>query len=187
MIVIGVIGEKGSGKETFANLLAEILPHKKVLGIATSNILKQTLSLWDLPDIRENYTKLVISMEEVFGAGTLARANKKLIEQSDAEIVVVDGLRRYPEIDLIRSFPQNYLVYLTASPQVRFERIKNRAAKENETSMSFENFMQEENLETERLIKEMAKGADYTIENNEGLEEFKQKINGFVLKRLNNP
>lgn len=184
MIVIGVIGEKGSGKETFANLLAEILPHKKVLGIATSNILKQTLSLWDLADIRENYTKLVISMEEVFGAGTLARANKKLIEGSDAEIVVVDGLRRYPEIDLIRSFPQNYLVYLTASPQVRFERIKNRSAKENETSMSFEQFLAEENLATEHLIKEMAKGADYTIENNEGLEEFKNTIQRFTQSKL---
>ncbi len=180
MIVIGVIGEKGSGKETFGTLLAEILPDKKVVGIATSNILKQTLALWNLADIRENYTKLVVSMEQIFGAGSLAKANRKLIEGSDAQIVVVDGLRRYPEIDLIRSFPQNYLVYLTASPQVRFERIKNRRERENETAMSFDLFLQEENLETEQLIKEMAKGADYTIENNEGLEEFKSGIEKFT-------
>lgn len=182
--VIGIFGEKGSGKETFTQLLKELLPGKKVQGVRTSEILKQTLLFWNLPDVRENYSMLVTNMERVFGPGTLAKANSKLIDNSDADIIVVDGIRRQPEVDLVKSFPGSILIYLTTNSQVRFERIKARGERENERSMTHEEFIEEESLPTEQYFDQMKEMADLTLENSEDLEEFRQTIHEFVLKYL---
>ncbi|OGE31699.1 hypothetical protein A2631_00960 [Candidatus Daviesbacteria bacterium RIFCSPHIGHO2_01_FULL_44_29] len=180
--VIGLFGEKGSGKETFTELLKEILPNKKIQGVRTSAILMKTLKTWGLPDIRENYSKLVISMEQTFGAGSLARANKQLIDREEADIVVIDGIRRQPEVDLVKSFPRHCLLYLTADPKLRFARLKSRQEKENEKNMTFEGFLAEESLPTEQFIPQMGQEADYRIENNGQIERFKDQIKDFCQK-----
>lgn len=179
-LIIGLFGEKGGGKETFTQLLTKVLPNKKIAGIRTSLILKKTLLLWNLPDIRENYSTLVINMEQQFGPGALARANKKLIEEIDADIVVVDGIRREPEVELVKSFDPHILVYLTAEAKVRFERLKSRGEKINERNMSFAQFQAEEALATEQLITQMGQKADIKIVNNGQIAEFKQSVQKFA-------
>ena len=183
-IVIGVLGEKGSGKETFTTLLRELLPEKEIELVRTSDAMRKTLELWGLPVIRENYSKLVLEMEKTFGEGTLAKAAHLSVDKSSADIVVVDGIRRLPELDLVRLFPKNFLIYVTADVKVRFERIVSRGEKSNEKQMSFEDFLKEESLPTEQLISEMGEQADIKIENNGGLSSFKVKVNDFCSNNL---
>lgn len=183
-VVIGVLGEKGSGKETFTNLLKKLLPDKKIELVRTSDAMRKTLDLWNLPVIRENYSKLVIEMEKTFGEGTLARAAHSMIDKSTADIVIVDGIRRIPELDLVRSFQKNFLIYITADVKVRFERIISRGEKSNEKEMTFENFLKEESLETEQLIYKMGKTADLKLENNGSLSKFRISVNDFCNKNL---
>ena len=44
-MVIGLIGENGSGKETFTNLLKGILPDKEIEKIGTGDILRDILDI----------------------------------------------------------------------------------------------------------------------------------------------
>lgn len=174
--IIGLVGEKGSGKETFGNLLQEIAPQKKIVRVRSSDILSETLSIWDIPKTRENLQDLAIYMDQGFGKGTLSKAVFSRIEKVEADIVIFDGVRWQTDVDLIRKFPNNFLVYVTADLDVRFKRTKARKEKTSEEGTTLEQFTNEEKKLTEMDIPKIAESADFKIENNGNLEELKEKI-----------
>lgn len=179
-IIIGLVGEKGSGKETFGNLLQELIPEKKIVRIRSSDILSETLTLWDIPKTRENLQDLAIYMDQGFGKGTLSHAVFARIEKMDADIVIFDGVRWETDVDLIRKFPKNFLVYVTASLETRFERIKTRKEKAFEEGTTLKQFMHEEKKLTELQIPKIGKEADFKIENNTSLQDFKTQVKKFI-------
>lgn len=205
-IVIGLVGEKGSGKETFAKVFQEIVEQKKPLiplsskrekllknqgtspqgrriiaHVKFSDLLKETLDLWSLPHTRENLQDLAVIMDQHFGEGTLANAIYERIKKLDADIVLIDGVRWDADIILLNRFKNHYLIYITADLQTRFERIQKRTEKVGE-GKSFEQFMKEEGKANEVDIPKLGKIADFKIENDGKLAEFKQKVSKIVRK-----
>ncbi len=174
-LVIGLVGEKGSGKQTFVNFI-RLVQDYSIRQIRFSDILGQTLVLWDIPNTRENLQQLSIAMKDSFGQEALAHAAEFNIENETADIIILDGARRESEIEIIRKQTPNLLVYITANQNLRFERLKNRSEKVGETGLSHEQFMKEETVETETLIPQLGAKADVKIENNGSLEEFKKQV-----------
>src|SRR3989344_2280533 len=174
MMIIGLVGEKGSGKDTFAKYLQEI-SDKSVAHTRFSDLLKQTLNLWDLPVTRANLQKLAQVLEN-FGTGTVAHGLEKQIQKSEADIIILDGIRWKPDIELLKKFPKYLLVYITADPKLRFERLKSRGEKDGEAAMSFEQFLEEEKAPNELLIPEIGSEADDKIQNNGPIEDFKKQV-----------
>lgn len=174
MLLIGLVGEKGSGKDTFAKYLTEI-SDKKISHIRFSDLLKETLKLWDLEVTRANLQKLAQVLED-FGPGTVAHGLEKQIQNTDAEILILDGIRWKPDVELLNKFPNHKLIYITAAPQKRFERLKNRGEKKGESEMTYDQFLNEEKAPNELLIPKIGSQADIKIENNGTIEEFDQKI-----------
>ena len=183
-IIIGVVGEKGSGKGTFAKLLQEVLPQKTIEVIRSSDILKQTLQLWGLPETRGNLQRLTIMVEQAFGSGTLSHTVHEKLVNSQADIVIFDGVRWEVDVEMLRQFPQNFLVYITADPHIRHERTKVRGEKAGEENATFEQFMREEQALTEVLIPEIGLLADLTINNNGSTEDFKKQVEEFCQNYL---
>ncbi len=183
MQIIGLVGEKGSGKETFGNLLMEIARSKKIKRIRFSDILNYTLKLWDLDPTRKNLQNLAIAMDGAYGAGTLSQAIAKQIKDSDADIVILDGIRWKSDVDLLRSFPKNILVYITADLDIRYHRLKLRQEKKDEAK-TYEQFMKEEQAQNELLIPEIGAKADIKITNNASIEDFKAEIEKSVKEGL---
>lgn len=183
-IVIGLVGEKGSGKETFGNLLQEILLDQKIYRIRFSDILVDTLKIWDIPKTRENLQKLAVVMKNGFGEERLPHAVETRINQSDADIVLIDGIRWMADVNFLKSFDKNLLVYITANLKIRYERLKNRSEKVYEEATTFEQFMKEEQAENELLIPKIGSGADYKIINNGTFEQFKKEVRAFREERL---
>lgn len=180
MQIIGLVGEKGSGKDTFAKYLQEI-SDKTVAHIRFSDLLKQTLKLWDLPITRANLQKLAQVLED-FGTGTVAHGLEKQIQNTKADIIILDGIRWKPDVKLLKKFPKHLLVYITADPKLRFERLKSRGEKDGEAEMSFEQFSEEEKAPNELLIPEIGSGADYKIENNSSIENFEKEVKKFIFR-----
>ena len=174
MLLIGLVGEKGSGKDTFAKYLQEI-SNKEITHIRFSDLLKDTLKLWDLPITRANLQKLAQVLED-FGAGTVAHGLEKQIQNSNAQIIILDGIRWKPDVELLKRFPDHKLVYITAEPKLRFERLKERGEKTGESEMTYDQFEEEEQAPNELLIGEIGADADIKIENNGTIEEFDLKI-----------
>ncbi len=177
--IIGLVGEKGSGKQTFVNFLKGILPNKNIRQVRFSDILAQTLMIWDIPLTRPNLQKLALVMNDAFGAKALAKAAKFSAEGDPHDLVIFDGIRREAEFKLVKSFKGSIILYITALGKLRFKRLKIRSEKVGETALTFEQFLAEEQSKAETAIPGLGKKADKKIENNAGLDEFKAKIQKF--------
>lgn len=180
MKVIGLVGEKGSGKQTFVNFLKEIAPDLNIRQVRFSDILAQTLMIWDIPNTRSNLQKLSLSMEETFGQATLANAAKFSIEGDTVDVVVFDGIRREPELELVKNMPNSTLIYITAEQKLRYVRLKLRSEKVGEVGLTYEQFIEEEKSKAEINIPTLGKKADKNLKNNRSLDEFKQKIEKLI-------
>lgn len=176
MLVIGLVGEKGSGKQTFVNFLKHLLPNLNIRQVRFSDILAQTLILWDIPLTRSNLQRLSLVMNDAFGAEALANAAKFSIEGDTANIIILDGIRRQAELKLVKGMTNNLVIYITADQDLRYQRLKLRSEKVGEVGLTFEQFLKEEQSKAESEIPKLSTKADITIENNGSKDEFKNKI-----------
>ena len=176
MKIIGLVGEKGSGKQTFVNFLKELYPDLKIRQVRFSDILAQTLMIWDIPVTRINLQKLSLMMNDTFGTSSLANAAKFNIEGDSSQVIILDGIRRDSELKLVKGFKDKLLIYITADQNLRYERLKLRSEKVGETGLTFEQFLAEEKSRAETEIPKLGKTSDLKIENNESLQDFKAKI-----------
>ncbi len=178
--IIGLIGEKGSGKQTFVNFLKDIAPDKNIRQVRFSDILAQTLMIWDIPNTRSNLQKLSIAMNETFGQSALANAAKYSIEGDNADVIIFDGIRREGELNLVQGMKNSQLIYITADQNLRYQRLKRRSEKVGEVGLTFEQFLEEENSKAEKNIPSLGQKADKKMENNGSLDQFKDKIKNLI-------
>lgn len=184
MKVLGLIGEKGSGKQTFVNFLKEIAPHLAIRQVRFSDILAQTLLIWDLPITRANLQKLSLVINEAFGESSLANAAKFSIEGDTSDIIIFDGIRRKEELALVKKMAGNLLIYISAPANLRYLRLKIRSEKVGETGLTHTQFLEEEKSKAEKAIPNLGKMADLKINNEGTLNNFKQEVEQFYKQNL---
>jgi len=184
-LVIGIIGAPLAGKETCANLLEKLLVEDgySVSRHTFSEILKETLDLWDIPHGRDNEQKMAIIMnaETGFGDGALSRAMRRRLMEDTADVTILDGVRWLGDERMIRSLNDDgiktVMVYISADPKVRYARLvqRNRAG---EAATTWEKFMQQEQMKNEVDIPDIGSRAEIALENNDdNVEHFERDIN----------
>lgn len=177
MIVIGLVGEKRGGKETFYKLLKEKLPLKRIVQVRFSDIIGDILDILGMPKTRENMQKLPTGINKAFDDNaTITKAMKNRVQNIQTDIIVLDGIRLSADKDLLREFRNNILIYVTASPEIRYQRALAIAGKVGENSISFEEFLKQDNAEIERQIPKIGLTADYILLNEETLEDYRWHI-----------
>lgn len=188
-LIIGLVGEKGSGKEIFGVFFQEMAAPQETVRVRFSDLLKETLNLWDIPITRSNLQNVALFMEKGFGEGTVAHATLERINKIQADVILLDGIRWLPDIEMLNQFPNHLLVYITADLRLRYERLKDRGEKTGEETTSYDQFIAEEHAENELLIPRIGETANAKLENNGTLEEFREKVSKFyqeqVLPKLN--
>lgn len=185
--VIGVVGKIGSGKGTFTNILKELMPQASIKQLRSGEVLKETLDLWNIPATRENLQDLFAMMDKEFGVGALSRAMKLRIEGTEADIVIFDGVRRGTDYRAITELKNNLLVYIVANPAVRFNRIKDRNEKVGESDLTFEQFLKQDEAESEREIYSIGRRANLSINNNDSMENLREEVKWFIRQFLSIP
>lgn len=187
-IVIGLVGEIGGGKGTFFTLLKEQLPSYTIARVGFSDIIRETLVLWGLSNTRENLQKLPQAMDQFYGKGSLSHAIQKRVEGKTEDIVVLDGVRWETDLQMIKSFPVNILVYITACPEIRFLRLRSRPQNTGDFNLEWETFLKQEQAPNEILIRQIGARADFEIENNGALDEYRERVKfffeAFIRERL---
>ena len=175
-LVIGLVGEIGGGKTAVSNHLKEKYSASQH---RFSQILMDVLDRLHLPHDRELLQNLGHSLRESLGDDVIVKAFEQDLKNETADIVIIDGIRYWNEVELLRKFEPNILIYVTAPAEARYERCKSRGEK-GESSISFEEFTQNENRETERFVSEIGEKADHKLENTGTLEELLQKLDSIV-------
>jgi len=164
-IVIGLVGEPGSGKDTVSKYLREKYGAKE---IRFSDPLADALKNFVDDISREDFQWLSHVIRERFGQDIFAKALKKRMSTDD-RIVIFNGVRFWENCDLVKSFPNSRMIYVTADQKMRWERAVSRMEKADDNS-SFEKFQELERYETEALIPKIGAEADFTIRNEKDLE-----------------
>lgn len=105
--------------------------------------------------------------------------------QSDASLIVLDGVRRAGELDSLRTLGRLVFVYVHVDPKIRYARIIARGENVSEHLKTFEDFQKDSAHETETRIQALQDIADFVIENNGTLSELHTSID-VLLEKLQN-
>jgi dephospho-CoA kinase len=172
-IVIGLCGEKCSGKTTFAKVLLELLAsfHVKAEKVSTGDFVRDAMKSlnaklplgWDLQS-RAAQQAMAEWMDSIC-PGIIAERTKERAEDSRAQVVLYDSVRWDADVDALEEFDHSVLVYITAPAALRHARAMAGAEKSDEAKISFEDFLQAEEKETERHISRIGEEADFKVEN----------------------
>ena len=178
-IIIGLTGEIGAGKDTFCDHIAKI-SQEPVFSLKFSDPLSEVLKVFFDEVSREDQQWLAIMLRERFGKDILAKAIKKKINHIEKGLIILNGIRYQEEFNMIKKMA-GQIIYITADSKLRWQRLQDRGEKKDD-SAPYEKFLELEKAETESLIQEMGKEADYKIENNGSLEEFHKKVDELIGK-----
>jgi dephospho-CoA kinase len=165
-VVIGLLGETGSGKDTVARYL-KTRYNAHLLRFADP--IKETLSLYFERFSKDDQQWLAMLLKERFGKDILGKALKPHIDGAEG-IVSINGLRFPEDLDFVREFTPSYILYVTAPQKLRWERAHKRGEKTDD-GQDFEHFQKMELVPTEVHIPEIGAKADFTIVNDQGLDE----------------
>lgn len=176
-IIIGVAGEIASGKDTVGKYIAE---KYGALPLRFSQVLRDILDRMQLPQNRENMAKLSLHLRKAFGEDILSKAILVEAEKSPNDIVVVDGVRRLPDIIHMETDEHFYFVYVETSSETRYERIIKRRQNTDDAEKTPVQFEKDAKLESELQIRDLKERADYVINNDGTLEELQAQVDKIV-------
>lgn len=187
MIVIGLTGEKRGGKGAFTEIFRELLPEKKIVRMGFGDIIGDLLDILGKKKTRENMQELPIILIKGYSQpDVITRAMKLRIEKigNDADIVILDGIRTWQDRKMLKGFPINFLVYVTASLETRYARARASSEKVGENALSLEEFSKQDNAEIEKLIPDIGATADFIVQNESTLDDYRRKIKIFCKYKI---
>ncbi len=178
-IIIGLVGEPGSGKDTVADYLKE--KHGAYL-YRFADPLQEALELYLDKISREDLQWLALQFKKKFGKDILSRGLRKKIELNGKKIIVINGIRFPEDFNFVKSLPNSYVLYVTLDSRKRWRRVSGRGQKTDDKA-SYERFLELEQAETEVRIPEIGKKADFRLENSETKEDLFAKVDE-ILKSI---
>ena len=117
-----------------------------------------------------------------FGQALYANVIVKDCLNDPSEIVVANGIRRFPDIEGLGKLDGFHLIHVTVPAKTRYERITGRGEKAGEADITWEQFGEQAKLPTEISIRGVAEKADYTVDNSGTLEDLYQQLDELVAK-----
>jgi dephospho-CoA kinase len=180
-IILGITGEMGGGKGTVAKHIEQ--EHNG--GVHRfSAILRDILDRIYLEQSRDNLQKLSTLLRKNFGEDLLSKSVYKDAQKDEHEIVVVDGVRRMDDMELLRKLPNFKLIYVDSDIKVRYERIIKRGENSDDAKKSFEEFKKINEDESESQIQDLRNYSDYVIDNNGTFIELYQQVENILKENL---
>ncbi len=179
VVVIGVIGKAGSGKDTVTDYLAKKY-HGKVVKFADP--LNEMLRVFVDHVSRKDQIWLSYEMRERFGRDIFNKVLRKRILANDS-LVILNGIRFWENTELLKSFKNNYSLFIDVSPKTRWKRIFSRKEKKDD-KVSFRKFQEIDSAETEVAIEAIGQKADFIVSNEGDQKTLLRSIDTIMQKIL---
>lgn len=180
MLIIGVSGTNGSGKDTVAKVLSE---RYGFYAASATDMLGAELTRRGLPHERENKRMVSAEWRREHGLGVIV---DKAVEEAKAagyDKLVVGSLRNPGEADRVHEL-NGQMIWVDADPKIRYERIQKNDRGRVEDAKTFEQFLSEEGVEMSHSgdsatlsLAGVKSKADRMIENNgNSIEVFERDL-----------
>ncbi len=183
MIIFGLTGTAGSGKDTIADMLCDMFGMEN---LNTSNLVRAiTRYVYKQPPdyspIRNQLYQVANVLRQLNPATTVELCLLQGKELS-VEVALVTGLRSMGEADAIRK-AGGKIIGIDADVRVRYDRISTRQ-RDAEATRSFEQFVQQDTLENEGLsqqgdsrgIRHIIDTAEIHIDNSGNMDDLKREL-----------
>lgn len=160
-LVIGLAGPQFSGKSTLAKYACALFDGYIW---SASEYLKPIVEARGLPPCRESYNAIATQMSQELGVDFLIDAFLENLDEIPNRLIFFDAVRWPETVPVFRQRVSNFrLLYITASSTLRFHRALGQAKNGRTPIMCVEDFEEEENLPSEREIKDLLPLADFVI------------------------
>lgn len=181
-IIIGIAGKISSGKDTVADYITKKYNAKS---LKYSQALRDVLTRIYQDISRDNMQKISSLIRQMFGEDTLAKIIYNDILNSTENIIVVTGVRRSADIDLLKTMSGFKLFYIDTNINIRYERLIQRSENIDDRNKTFEEFQKQELAEAEMYIDKLKEIADYTIDNNSNVDDLYKKVDSIISELKN--
>ena len=155
----------GAGKST----IAEGLKSKGYEIVNMGNAVRSEAKKRNLEPTGNNLGKLMLELREKNGPGAVAELVKTKIEDSKSEVIIIDGIRSSPEIEVLRKYGTVKLLAIHASTDTRYDFLQKRGRSDDPKSK--ENFEERDDRELGVGISNPIALSDDAISNNDLTKE----------------
>jgi dephospho-CoA kinase len=180
-LIIGIVGENAAGKTTATEYL------KKKFNAVTfrfSDMLYDIAKRIYLEPNRANLQTLSTILRQNFGDDIMSKVIAADAKNATSDIIITEGVRRPSDVPYLKELSNFALIYIQADERVRFSRLANRGEKPDDATKTWEEFQKEGLQESEQQILAIAKTANYTVDNNNSLENTYRQLDEIVAKHL---
>ena len=179
MIIIGILGFIGAGKDTVADYLVEKFGFHK---LTMSDIIKEEMKRLGVEPNRTSMQDLSVKYKAEHGKGVWARKSVEFSRQKGWERVVIVGLRDNQEVSELKKAEEFVLLFVDADLDIRLKRLAARGS-EKDTKSRQELISQEKReLELFDLLRDYKKYYDYKVTNNSTHVDLWREIDKFAAK-----
>jgi len=172
-IIIGLVGPIASGKDVTKKYLIEKYGAEAV---KFSTPLRDVLNRLHIPISRDNIIDISTILRQRFGQDLLSKVITHDASVLTSDIVIVDGIRRWTDIEHLSLLDNFKLVKIEADSKIRFERMRIRNENVGDDKKSYQEFMADHERETEITIPGVMEKAKYSLNNDGTFEDLYKKI-----------
>lgn len=176
-IVLGFTGLIASGKGTAAKHI------KEKYGATTyrfSTMLRDALDRLYLPQTRENMVAISECLRQTFGQDLMAKVIAEDVKKDSSQIIIVEGVRRLPDIKYLREVPNFKLIKIEVEAKTRYNRLIERGENPDDRTKTYDQFLADHQLPTELTIPEAMAQADISIDNNGSLDNLYAQLDKII-------
>jgi dephospho-CoA kinase len=178
-IILGLAGEIASGKGTVSKYLVKKYDanvHRY------STMLRDVLKRLYIEENRENIQTVSSFIRQNWGEIIMSKVICEDIKKDKSNLVILDGVRRIPDLEFIEKLERFYLIYVEADIKKRYERIIIRGENIDDKEKTFEDFKADNQREAETQIKDLKKQANFVINNDGNLHDLFRQIDLIIKK-----
>ena len=180
-LIVCLTGMPGSGKSTIVSAL-------KSKGIEALNLgdgVRAEAKRRNLEPSGDNLGKLMLQLREKNGPGAIANLLTDQIQNSQSNIIIIDGIRSIAEIEVLKNVGSVKLLSIEATADTRFKFLKARGRSDDPETK--EKFAERDNREISVGIDKSISIADETISNNDlTLDELTELAHTVIKKWIDN-
>jgi len=160
--IVAITGMPGAGKSTAAEALAKKGWTRVVMG----DVIREETKRRGLEPTAKNTGEVMKLLRQQKGESAVAELCLETIARAGAQRVVVDGIRSMAEVEAFRNRARLLLVAVDASPERRFELLKDRGRSDD--PLTHDMFVERDRRELDVGIGKAIALADETISNQHG-------------------
>jgi dephospho-CoA kinase len=181
-IIIGLTGQIACGKGVIKKYLIE---KYGASDYRFSTILRDIAKRLHIEPSRNNLIDLSTGLRKQFGEDILAHTMAEDLKHDEHNMIIVDGIRRMTDIIHMKKIPGFHLIRVVANEKLRYLRVVFRNENPGDDKKTFEDFLKDQNKETEVTIPEVMSNANYEIINEDVIEKLHEDIERIMTDIIN--